>query len=278
MFRATLLAAFMIGAAAMATAQEYDVFVLCGQSNMDGRGAVKDLPKDLAGPQEKIKLFFENPPFTSGGWVALAPGYSAPPGYKGELPSKAFGPEIGFGSHIAKAMPDRAIAILKVTKGGTSLAKDWTPGKKGEAKGQGPMFQSLVKALKESLPALTKNGDSFKIKGMAWHQGEADAASTTEVYKTQLTEFIARVREELNEPNVPFVVGEVFDNGKRDTVRAAQLEVSRTVPNVGFASAKGLETYDKGTHFDAASQLQLGERLATEMLAQLKRKPGEKPK
>ena len=62
---------------------------------------------------------------------------------------------------------------------------------------------------------------------------------------------------------MPFIIGEVFDNGERDKVRAALLKVSKTVPHCGFASAAELTTWDPGTHFDARSQLTLGERFAS---------------
>lgn len=257
---------------ACAIAQEYDIFILAGQSNMDGRGKAADLPKELAGPQQHVRFFYRNPPHACKEWVALAPGYSIAPSYKGALPSNTFGPEINFGAQIAKALPNRRIALIKGSKGGTSLAKDWAPGQKGNPASQGPQYKYLQETLAMALDQLKKNGDTYVLRGMIWHQGESDAALAAEVYQQRLAEFIARIREDLNQPGLPFVIGEVFDNGKRDSIRTAQLAVSKSIPRVGFFSVKDLATWDKGTHFDAASQLAMGERFAAEMVKLLNAK------
>ena len=66
-------------------------------------------------------------------------------------------------------------------------------------------------------------------------------------------------------PELPVVVGEVFDNGKRDSVRAAIQAIAAESPTVGLVSSEGTTTSDAGTHFDAKSQLLLGARYATAM-------------
>lgn len=109
---------------------------------------------------------------------------------------------------------------------------------------------------------MTVNGDTMTIRALLWHQGESNAKDTTEEYQAKLTTLIVRMREDIGQPELPVVVGEVFDNGARDNVRAAQRATAKAVPKVAFASAEGLATSDKGTHFDAASQLQLGQRFA----------------
>jgi len=263
----TLVCVFVLLFSVCAYSKEYDVFILGGQSNMDGRGAIADLPPELAKPQEKIRFYYRNPLLGTNDWIALAPGYSVAPSYKGKtLPSGTFGPEISFGAQIAKALPAQNIALIKATKGGTSLKNDWKPGIKDQTKSQGPLYQNFIATINDSLSLLKNNGDTYTIKGMIWHQGESDAALTAEEYKTLLTDFIARVREDLKLPNLPFVIGEVFDNGKRDSIRAAQLAVSKTVAGVGFFSVKDLNTSDKGTHFDSAGQIIMGERFAAEMM------------
>ena len=47
---------------------------------------------------------------------------------------------------------------------------------------------------------------------MIWHQGESDANLTADQYERLLTAFIARVRADLEAPDLPFGVGEVYDN------------------------------------------------------------------
>jgi hypothetical protein len=100
---------------------------------------------------------------------------------------------------------------------------------------------------------------------MIWHQGERDAAVTADGYEKRLTAFIGRIRTDLEAPDLPFGVREVHDNGKRDTVRAAQKATAEKVKGVLFVSADKLKTFDGGTHFDSANQLELGERFAAGM-------------
>jgi hypothetical protein len=97
---------------------------------------------------------------------------------------------------------------------------------------------------------------------MIWHQGESDANLSADEYEKQLTGFISRVRTDLEAPELPFGIGEVFDNGKRDTIRTAQKAIAEKVKKTFFVSADKLKTFDGGTHFDAASQIELGSRFA----------------
>ena len=77
-----------------------------------------------------------------------------------------------------------------------------------------------------------------------------------------MNNLIARVRQDVGIDDLPVVVGEVFDNGKRDTVREAIGAVADGAENVALVSSSGTKTWDEGTHFDAASQLLLGQRYA----------------
>ncbi len=248
------------------------LYVLAGQSNMDGRGRVSDLTEEQRWPFEGVEIFYRNLPAPGGDWKPLGPGYSVAPGYKGPLPSPTFGPELGFATALRKARPERRLALIKAAKGGTNLRENWKPGLRGEPGTQGPLYQAFLETVSTARKALEAKGDRCVLAGMIWHQGESDSKSATEVYQQQLTEFIARVREDLEQPALPFVIGEVFDNRNRDTVRAAQKAVAASVPGVGLASADGLATLDPGTHFDTKSQLILGERFADAMGALLEAK------
>ena len=253
-------------------AQEYDVYILAGQSNMDGRGKSADLTPPLDSPQKNVRFYYQNGVHSTNGWIDLTPGYAIAPGHKAELPGTTFGPEIGVGAALAKAQPDRKIAILKISRGGTSLAKDWKIGTPDEPATQGPLYKEFHEGVPKALKMLKDGGDTYVLRAMIWHQGESDSTSTEEVYTKLLTDFIARVRKDIDQPELPFIIGEVYDNKKRDSILAAQKAVSKTVPNTALASAADLKTWDNGTHFDAASQLILGERLAAEALKFVQKK------
>jgi len=250
-------------------AEHYEVFLLAGQSNMDGRGAKKDLTGSLgkwAKPQPNVLINFRagglhRPLTLSDGFKPLEPGYSGTPGRKpGALPTSTLGPEVSFGATMAEGLPGRKVALIKCSEGGTSLSKDWAPGTKDK------LYEQFVTFVNQSLKELTDKGDTYTVCGMAWHQGESDAALPPGKYQMLLTGLINRVRTDLKAKDLPFVIGEVYNNGKRNGVRKDQKATAEAVANTSFASADGLKTFDGGTHFDAASQIELGKRMAHEML------------
>jgi len=143
------------------------------------------------------------------------------------------------------------------------LAKDWNPDVKNR------LYTAFLDFTKKSLKVMKDRGDTYTVRGMIWHQGESDAGLTAEEYQKLLTEFIARTRKELELPDLPFGIGEVYDNGKRDNVRAAQKATAEKVKAAFFVPADKLKTFDMGTHFDAASQIELGKRFAVGMVTAL---------
>lgn len=261
-----LIAALFVLQSIPSSGAEYDVYLLAGQSNMDGRGKTADLSAAQRQPSDRAIIFYRNPPHTSDGWKALKPGYSIPPRHKSGLPSPTFGPEIGFAAAMCKEQPGRRLAFIKGPKGGTSLRKDWKPGVKGLPESQGPCYRNFIETIKLATKKLTKNGHQYKLRGLLWHQGESDSKASTELHLKRLTDLVARIREDTEMADLPFVVGEVFDNGKRDNVRAALSALSKRDPACALVSSNGTTTWDKGTHFDAKSQLLLGQRYAEAIL------------
>jgi iduronate 2-sulfatase len=259
-------------------AEHYEVFILAGQSNMDGRAKAAELTGKLAmwaGPQKDVEICYADSslrgkPLMSEGWVALAPGFSVAPGSKLErvpgIGGATFGPELNFGRTMADAWKGKHVAILKFAEGGTSLHKDWQVGKAGK------LYEQMVAFVGASLERMKAAGDTFEVRGLAWHQGESDAELTEGEYAGLLTELITHVRADVAKYRpegagvLPVVVGEVFDNHQRGTILAAQADVCVKVPGCALASAKGLSTFDGGTHFDAPSQIELGKRMAATML------------
>jgi iduronate 2-sulfatase len=266
---AVLTVITLLGIASPVRADHYEVFLVAGQSNCDGRGKASELTGPLAKwakPQGDVLIAYScsklrGPVLTSGGFEPLRPGWSVAPG-KGKptkLPGGTFGPEVSFGRAMADRLTGKRVALVKFAEGGTSLARDWNPDVKDR------LYPAFLAFVKKSLKQLTDAGHTYAIRGMIWHQGEGDAKLTAGEYQTRLTAFITRVRTDLGTPGLPFGVGEVYDNGKRDRVRAAQKAVAAKVRGVFFVPADGLKTFDGGTHFDAASQVELGERFAAGM-------------
>lgn len=241
---------------------EYDVYLLAGQSNMDGRGLASKLTDDQKTPFENAIVFYRNEKRSSDMWRPLTVGFSIPPRYKGGLPSPTFGPEIGFSRSMLQRDTKRKIALIKGSVGGTSLRSDWKPGTMGKPESQGPQYRDFMETIEIATNQLDDRGDEYVIRGLLWHQGESDSKSETAIYERRLKEFITRFREDIDQPDLPVVVGEVFDNGKRNNVRAAIQKVAAESSSVGLVTSEGTTTSDPGTHFDAKSQLLLGARYA----------------
>lgn len=254
----------------VARAEVYELYLLAGQSNMDGRGKVAKLSEEQRAPFSNAIIYYRNPPKSTDGWKPLAPGYSIAPRYKGGLPSQTFGPELGFVRSLTRAQPKQKFALIKGSKGGSNLRIDWKPGEAGKPETQGERYRHFMKTIELARAALKADGHTAKLRGLIWHQGESDAKQSTEKHEARLKEFVKRVREDVGVPHLPVVLGQVFDNGKRDKVRAAIKNASEADPLVGLVSAEGTTTWDPGTHFDAKSQLLLGDRFASEMLKLLK--------
>lgn len=246
-----------------ARAEQVEVFILAGQSNMDGRGHAKDLDAAAKGPVKDVEIWYVNPQARSNGFEPLATGFAIAPGYKGKVPSDRFGPELGFGQAMAEKLPGKHIVIIKCSKGGTSIAKDWNPQ-------TGPLYPLLLKTVREALDALDKRGDTYTVHALCWHQGESDAHDTAQEYQDRLTNFMTRVREGLKMPDLPIIIGAVYDNQKRDGVRAGQKAFTEADKHAALVTVEGLKTADGGTHFDSPSVIELGRRLAQAAMAMSK--------
>ena len=98
----------------ISTKAKMKVYLLGGQSNMDGRADNDDLPSELQLPQSDVQIYFE------GSWYDLQPGLSFL-----QL-GQSFGPEVTFGRELADSYNEK-IALIKYARGGTSLAQDWNP-------------------------------------------------------------------------------------------------------------------------------------------------------
>lgn len=242
----------------------YDVFIVAGQSNMDGRGDKKELAGDfarLATVQPDVKIYYANPvnspdpknPNFNTGWKDLAPGFAVPPKYTNALPSDCFGPELSFGRKLADDQPDCRLALIKVTQGNTSLNKDWNPA-------ANYLYTTLTNTVAIALKEIVGHGKRYQIRGMIWHQGESDVKGGAENYQKNLGTFIASVRRDLKVPELPFIIGEIATN-KEPSFRAMQRKIAEETPHAAFVSAEGLETME-GTHFKAASVVELGNRFA----------------
>jgi len=197
------IASLLTCASALAEEQPVRVFIFAGQSNMVGSDSkvedIKNFPPfvGLDEPQPKVRFSYcigrENKT-KSDGWVPLAP------------IKNIVGPELSFARDVSKAI-DAPIAIIKVAAGGTHLGGDWNPDNPAGFK----MYPLALKVVRESLAALKKEGIEFRVEGFMWHQGENDMFEQDYManYGKYLKNYLARWRDDLDEPKLKFYIGEL---------------------------------------------------------------------
>ncbi|MEJ6579106.1 MAG: sialate O-acetylesterase [Akkermansiaceae bacterium] len=88
-----------------------------------------------------------------------------------KLPSPTFGPEIGFVQTMHKAAPTQKFALIKGSKGGSSLRQDWQPGTKGDPKSQGPLYRNFIETIELAKAALKKDGHTAQLNLVHGQQG-----------------------------------------------------------------------------------------------------------
>lgn len=198
------------------------VFLLAGQSNMDGRGDASQLTTEdrrrLALVQDRVTLYYNHFPVQPL-QPYLPPAHTA---RKFQLDT-VFGPELFFGIGIAEAYPDREIVLIKRSLGGTSLYGCWNPNWDLEKatlmneEKRPQLFEDFISYTKEVLTDYSEG--TYELGGMLWVQGETDSGvkrfGTTPslAYGENLRALVSAVRAEMGITELPFVMLQV-GNGK----------------------------------------------------------------
>jgi alpha-galactosidase len=193
------------------------VFLLAGQSNMEGQGAIdgdkgtlQSMVKDPATAARYKHLVDKD-----GKWVVRDDVWCSY-GNKGALTAGGFagagciGPELGFGLEVGNYL-DNQVLLVKIAVGGTSLAGPWRPpGAGGEVGWLYKLVLDTVKNLPTTLKADFPNydGKGYEIVGFGWHQGWNDGCSkeATAEYEKNMSNFIRDVRKDLGAKDLPFVI------------------------------------------------------------------------
>jgi hypothetical protein len=289
-------AAIPVGAAAT----DYHLYYLGGQSNMDGYGKVEELPEDQRGPVQRARIFQGNPardgsPVDGRGlWSQLQPGHGAGFSSDGETNhySDRFGVELTLARRLLEAHPDRHIAFIKYSRGGTSIAAEaardfgcWEPDfNSGDGEGTGVnQYDHFLETLHNALRISDIDGDGSADRlipaGIVWMQGESDAAldiETARAYGKNLAHLMELVRAALHRDDAPLAVGRISDSGQDDedgivwdfgdVVREQQ----RAFVEADGAAALVVATDDYGYsdpwHYDSDGYLDLGRRFAEALL------------
>ena len=225
------------------------IFIVAGQSNMQGHCTTSVIENRLKDP--KLKVGFEK--YQQGGSFVkrddvsinhiekkmhgpLSVGYGAR--------KDKIGTELSFGWTIGDKL-DEDVLIIKAAWGGKSLFRDFLSpsGRKPdaafiqalEAKAKkknkpfskeeymqefGHYYRAMMASVDETLSNLKTyapnyKGQGYEIAGFVWFQGFNDKFSdhSTSTYQENMAHFIRDVRKDLKSPKLPFVIGAMGHNG-----------------------------------------------------------------
>jgi len=263
---AVAVAAVRPADAAQAGKSPLNVFILAGQSNMEGAGAIKADPKRNGGRGSLEFLVkdagtakqFAHTVDKDGKWVVRDDVWIWYLGRKGGLTAgygareDRIGPEFQFGHVVGEAL-DNQVLLIKTAWGGKSLAKDFRPPSSGGE--VGPYYTEMLKHVTNVLANLKKefpdyDGKGYKIVGLGWHQGWNDRVNQAhnDQYETNLANFIRDVRKALGVKDLPFVIAETGMHGPEEThpralslmrAQAAVAAYPEFKGNVAFVGTKG---------------------------------------
>ncbi len=247
-----------------------DLWVLAGQSNMDGNGNLVDLeqPNALVHSFDMADhwLVAEEP-------LHLLPGAAdrvhwdrdanhQPVRLEGEALRNyiAHRPKgAGLGLPFAVEMVRRTgvpIGLLPCAHGGTSMA-EWDPALKEQG------GDSLYGAMLRRVRAV-----GGKVTGVLWYQGESETSPAgAAVFFEKFQHFVAAIREDFGQPDLPFYYVQIgrYVNDKNvdswNTIQELQRKAEAVIPHCAMTVAIDM-TLDDGIHVGSQDLKRLGRRLA----------------
>jgi len=244
-----------------------DLWVLAGQSNMEGCGARSEAVK----PHPMVRGYFmddhwdvaQDPLHDLS--IASAPVHSLlDGGPRQPLPTRGAGLGVVFGQEMQRrtGVPQGLIACAH---GGTSM-RQWSPALKDKGS------ESLYGA---TLDRVARNGGS--VAGVLWYQGCSDANPTdaSAVYTERMMDLVGSFRRDFRDRTLPVGIVQIASfrisgasNEGWSEIRRQQYDLPCQIRNLTVVSAIDLPLVDN-IHISASGQHRLGRRLALAMRAMI---------
>jgi hypothetical protein len=271
--RFTVLACLVLGtcllnrsAVAVDTSKKVKVFILAGQSNMEGKAKIQLLEYQIDQPETRD--FFKHLK-KDGQWVVRDDVWINFLDRRGNLTvgfgsRNCIGPELEFGNTIGDHFEEQVL-IIKTAWGGKSISRDFRPPSSGlpsEEKLEqilqqtnkrnkersrpevtlddvketyGRFYREMMKEINTTLKELKTRfpdykGQGYEFAGFVWFQGWNDMFDQDflDNYGKHMANFIRDVRKDLKAPRLPFVIGQMGQNGpdgasdRMQTIKDAQ--------------------------------------------------------
>jgi len=262
------------------------VFILAGQSNMEGHGQIRSL--NHLGQHPQYGYLLEKLKNADGSWKVredVIITWQAREKKSGPLTvgwgsqNHEIGPELMFGTVMGEKY-DEQVLLIKTAWGGKDVFCDFrspTAGSLTEDEALllereqsennnreiGYYYRKLISEIKEQLMNIDNlvpgyQGQGYEISGMAWFQGWNDfcqwhieidqkkvGAGIIENYPKNLSAMFRDLRQDLNVPNMPIVIGEMGIGGYDIALRAKDQENHEAQAVMNFRQAQQAVAEDK---------------------------------
>lgn len=226
---------------------EMDIYLCIGQSNMAGRG---ELAAELCDTLDNV-------------WLLNADGLMEPAcnplnkysTIRKDLGLQGLGPAWSFAVQVA-AETGRPVGLVVNARGGSSI-NSWLKG------ADAGYYEQALARVRQAM-------EYGSLKAVIWHQGESDV-DDPDAYLPKLCRLVADIREDLGLPGLPFVFGELAQWLQDDTAPAFNAMLRSAPGQIPYSACVSSEDLtpqvdETDPHFDAGSQLVLGERYAAAVL------------
>lgn len=224
--------------------KDLDIYLVIGQSNMAGRAPIQDNQKGSVAGAYVFAGHNDAP------WVKASNPLNRYSTIRKNISMQRLSPAYSFAQKMTSSNPEHEIGMVINAKGGTRIVQ-WLPGAK--------LYEEAISQTKKALEYGT-------LKGVIWHQGESDADSLrTGMYLSRIEVVINALREEFDDPNLPFIAGQVYETDKTRAFNAMLSQLPEFIRNSALVSSIDTKVFD-GVHFDSESIITLGERYAEAML------------
>jgi len=239
-----------------------DLWLLCGQSNMKGRGFMPEDPKNdprivMMHKMDDQWYLARHPLHLTGDAKTFQGNDNA-----------GVGPGLAFAEVLAEQDKTAAIGLVPCAVGGSTI-KLWLKGAK--------LYEDALRRAKLALQTTTPV--KARLRGILWLQGEANAnAGELPMHTERLRIMIEAFRTDLEQPDLPFIactIGEMQPEPRLSDLKSMndiQLALPKTVPHTACVDARDLKTHiGDSVHFDTAAQNEIGKRFAAK-LAEMQKK------
>lgn len=255
---ASLLAATVFSVPATGEAGTADVYILAGQSNMSGRGALDELSEAEGMSDPAIRIYGNDGQER----VATEPLDDASDQVDAVSVDRmaAVGPGLFF-ARAMRSRDGRPILLVPCAKGGSSVGR-WQP-----AEARDTLYGSCLARVRDA---------GGRLAGVLWYQGETDAerpAPAASRWRQAFAALVARARADADNPDLPVAFVVISDKPDRaeygdrfaswSLVQAQQRGVD--LPCTASVPAAGLPRNADDLHLSTAGQRVLGGLLADAM-------------